>query len=206
MLWHEGPFQDSIVKQKSRGKYRKVGRNTEERLVNRSWSKAGVAAGKSYSPKTNLPMWVFGFHHFPNIFILFPINAPYNCKGKTMFWRGLSTNFPFLNLRNPHPNILLVKRAMISFGIYVHLVFKLVQSSWTNLYSNAMFDMSSEKQKAMGFRQTVEAFILKTLKREVFCVGGGRGGEGGQLWKCPERPKDLRCGSDLVCLSISLTF
>ena len=37
---------------------------------------------------------------------------------------------------------------------------------------NAWFDMNSEKQKAMGFRQTVEAFILKTLKREVFCVGG----------------------------------
>ena len=66
--------------------------------------------------------------------------------------------------------------------------------------------MSSEKQKAMGFRQTVEAFILKTLNREVFCVGGGRGGEGGQLWKCPERPKDLRCGSDLVCLSVCLSY
>ena len=40
---------------------------------------------------------------------------------------------------------------------------------------NALFDMTSEKQqKAMGFRQTVDAFILKTLKTEVFCVGGGR--------------------------------
>ena len=67
---------------------------------------------------------------------------------------------------------------------------------------NALFDMNSEKQKAMGFRQTVEAFILKTLKREVFALGGlGGGGVGGQLWKCPERPRDLRCGSDLVCLS-----
>ena len=59
---------------------------------------------------------------------------------------------------------------------------------------NALFDMNSEKQKEMGFRQTVEAFILKTRKREVFALGG-------QLWKCPERPRDLRCGSDLVCLS-----
>ena len=36
--------------------------------------------------------------------------------------------------------------------------------------------MNSEKQKAMGFRQTVEAFILKTLKREVFALGGLGGG------------------------------
>ena len=35
----------------------------------------------------------------------------------------------------------------------------------------------------------------------------GRGGREGeeQLWKCPERPRDLRCGSDLVCLSVCPT-
>jgi hypothetical protein len=47
-----------------------VGRNTEtywerEKAINRSWSKAGVAAGWSYPPWTNLLVWVFCFHHFP---------------------------------------------------------------------------------------------------------------------------------------------
>ena len=38
-------------------------RNTQgERSVDISWTQAGGAAGYSYSPKTNLPMWVFYFH------------------------------------------------------------------------------------------------------------------------------------------------
>ena len=46
--------------------------------------------------------------------------------------------------------------------------------------------MNSEKQKAMGFRQTVEAFILKTLKREVFALGGFGGvGGGGAIMEMP---------------------
>ena len=58
----------------------------------------------------------------------------------------------------------------------------------------------------MGLRQTFKAFKLDSPPKRHFLrvKRGGRGG--GQLWKCPERPRSERCGPDLasvyVCLSV----
>ena len=58
----------------------------------------------------------------------------------------------------------------------------------------------------MGLRQTFKAFKLDSPPKRHFLQvkRGGRGG--GQLWKCPERPRSKRCGPDLasvyVCLSV----
>ena len=54
--------------------------------------------------------------------------------------------------------------------------------------------MTSWRQKAMGFRQTVEAFILKTLKMEVFCVGSRA------IMEMPGKAERSKVGLDLVCL------
>ena len=46
----------------------------------------------------------------------------------------------------------------------------------------------------MGFRQPFEAFILKTLKMEVFCVGSRA------IMEMPGKAERSKVGLDLVCL------
>ena len=60
----------------------------------------------------------------------------------------------------------------------------------------------------MGLRQTFRPFKLDSPPKRHFLQvkRGGRGG--GQLWKCPERPRSERCGPDLasVCVCLSVLF